>query len=78
MDSFILNEYVQKSLLSAPMEPLEEEMVLRALLLVAEYSDYYLYLDNKQNVYSQRIFQGDVTEVRELMTGVLGDRKSVV
>lgn len=72
MDSFILNEYVQKSLLSAPMEPLEEEMVLRALLLVAEYSDYYLYLDNKQNVYSQRIFQGDVTEVRELMTGVLG------
>ena len=73
MDNFILNEYVQKSLLNSPLDLLDKEMVSRALLLIAEYSDYYLYLDNKQNIYSQKTFQGSVTDVREQLIGVLGN-----
>lgn len=72
IDNFILNEYVQKSLLNTPLDPIEEEMVLKALLFIAEYSDYYLYMDNKQNVYSQKTFQGNADDVREQWIKVLG------
>lgn len=54
MDNFIVNEYVQKSLMDSKLDVLEGEMVIKALSLMGDQADYYLYIDNKGNVYSQK------------------------
>lgn len=54
MDNFIVNEYVQKSLTDKKLDVLESEMVIKALSLMGDQADYYLYIDNKGNLYSQK------------------------
>lgn len=65
MDNFIMNQPVQKSLTNAPLTPLDREMVVRALTLLGEGTDYYLYIDNKENLYTQRMLSGDSKAIRE-------------
>lgn len=54
MDNFILNESVQKSLTENDLDVLDREMVLKALSLLGDQTDYYLYIDNQGRLYSQK------------------------
>lgn len=66
IDNFIMNEPVQKSLTKAQLNPLDREMVVRALALLGEGTDYYLYIDNKDNLYTQRMLSGRTADIKEL------------
>lgn len=67
MDNFILNEYVQKSLTETRLDVLESEMVIKALSLMGDQADYYLYIDNKEKVYSQKsITKENAADSKEL------------
>lgn len=73
MDNFIVNEYVQKSLTNSTMDTLEKEMVIKALSLLGNQGDYYLYIDNKGNVYSQKTITGENVIDTEELSGLLGE-----
>lgn len=72
MDNFILNEYVQKSLTSENLDVLDREMVIKALSLLGSQTDYYLYIDNKGRLYSQRTVMKDSGIDTEKLCGFLG------
>lgn len=69
MDNFIVNEYVQKSLGNGAVDGWDREMVTKALALLGGQTDYYLYIDNKGNMYSQKSIAGE-----EGLAEALGER----
>lgn len=73
MDNFIVNETVQKSLLSEPLDAMEKEKVVRALSFLGDETDYYLYVDNKNVLYTQGSVLRDAQEIKESWSGLLGD-----
>lgn len=66
MDNFIVNEYVQKSLGNTALDAWDKEMVTRALALLGDQTDYYLYIDNKGNLYSQKTITLEETLTEKL------------
>lgn len=73
MDNFILNEYVQKSLTETRLDVLESEMVIKALSLMGDQADYYLYIDNKENVYSQKSLTKENAADSKALAELLGE-----
>lgn len=72
MDNFILNEYVQKSLTESSLDVLDREMVIKALSLLGEKADYYLYIDNKGRLYSQKTIMKESAVHTEKLCKLLG------
>lgn len=73
MDNFIVNEIVQKSLLGTPLDAMEEEKVVRALSFSGDETDYYLYVDNKDILYTQGTVLRNAKEIKESWSALLGD-----
>lgn len=73
MDNFIVNETVQKSLSGEPLEAMEKEKVVRALSFLGDETDYYLYVDNKNVLYTQGSVQKDAREIKENWSAYLGN-----
>lgn len=58
--SYVLNEYVQKSLCNKPLSAKDKVLLTRTLSYINKsYMDYYLWLDNKGNTYGQKEIQFD-------------------
>lgn len=76
MDNFILNEYVQQSLISDSLDVLDREMVIKALSLLGNQADYYLYIDNQGRVYSQKTIAKENTVDMEKLSALLGQNYS--
>lgn len=72
IDNFIVNEYVQKSLRNAPLDAMDREMVTKALYLLGDQADYYLYIDNKGSLYSQKAITGGNVPDKETLVELLG------
>lgn len=73
MDNFILNEYVQKSLTSESLDVLDREMIIKALYLLGEQTDYYLYIDNKGRLYSQKTTMKENAVNSDRLYEILGE-----
>lgn len=73
MDNFIVNEAVQRSLTGAETGAMEKEKVVRALSFLGDETDYYLYVDNKNVLYTQGSVLRDAQEIRDSWTALLGD-----
>ena len=54
MGMLVVNSAVQKSLKLYELSAENKEALLKVLTYMGEHSDYYLYLDNKGNTYSQK------------------------
>lgn len=72
MDNFILNEYVQKSLTKEDLDVLDREMVIKALSLLGDQADYYLYIDNRGRLYSQKTTMKESAVDTETLCEFLG------
>ncbi len=65
-DDLILNDYIQKTLGSEKLSATDREMLLRSLSYMNnEYIQYYYYLDNKRNFYSQKNLVWDGTKFHQ-------------
>lgn len=73
MDNFIVNETVQKSLSAEPLDAMEKEKVVRALAFLGDETDYYLYVDNRNILYTQGSVQRDAQEIKESWSAFLGE-----
>ncbi|RDU22392.1 sensor histidine kinase [Anaerosacchariphilus polymeriproducens] len=59
--SYVLNEYVQKSLCNKTLSAKDKVLLTRTLFYINKsYMDYYLWLDNKGNTYGQKDIQLDL------------------
>lgn len=73
MDNFIVNENVQKSLAGTTLDAMEKEKVVQALSFLGDETDYYLYVDNKNVLYTQGSVLRDAQEIKESWSELLGD-----